>query len=78
MGWYAVDERSPDTHRGEREAEASERAKELAEAGAAYAGAPEGPRVNPAAHGDATDSTEPRQREVNPRAEDAEPRKDRS
>jgi pyruvate dehydrogenase E1 component alpha subunit len=36
-GWYSVDERSPDVHRGEEEAEASEVAHELAEAGAAYA-----------------------------------------
>jgi pyruvate dehydrogenase E1 component alpha subunit len=55
MGWYAVDERSPDPHPGEREAEASQRAKELAEAGAAYAGQPAGPRPNPALHGDAAD-----------------------
>jgi pyruvate dehydrogenase E1 component alpha subunit len=61
MGWYAVDERSPDPHRGEREAEASDRAKELAEAGAAYAGQPAGPRVNPAVHGDATEGTEARE-----------------
>jgi pyruvate dehydrogenase E1 component alpha subunit len=61
MGWYAVDERSPDPHPGEREAEASQRAKELAEAGAAYAGLPAGPRVNPAIHGDATEGTEVRE-----------------
>ncbi len=36
-GWYSVDERSPDVHPGEREAEASDVAHELAEAGAAYA-----------------------------------------
>jgi pyruvate dehydrogenase E1 component alpha subunit len=36
-GWYAVDERSPDVHRGEEEREASDVAHELAEAGAAYA-----------------------------------------
>jgi pyruvate dehydrogenase E1 component alpha subunit len=63
MGWYAVDERSPDPHPGEREAEASARAKRLAEAGAAYAGMPSGPRVNPAEHGDARDGAEARQRE---------------
>ncbi len=61
MGWYAVDERSPDPHPGEREAEASQRAKELAEAGAAYAGKPAGPRLNPAHHGDATEGTEVRE-----------------
>jgi hypothetical protein len=53
MGWYAVDERSPAPHRGEREAEAPAAAKELAEAGAAYAGRPAGPRPNPAESGDA-------------------------
>ncbi len=37
-GWYAVDERSPDSHPGESEREAGERARELAERGAAYAG----------------------------------------
>ena len=36
-GWYAVDERSPETHRGEAERAAGEVAHELAEAGAAYA-----------------------------------------
>jgi pyruvate dehydrogenase E1 component alpha subunit len=66
MGWYAVDERSPDPHPGEREAEASQRAKELAEAGAAYAGLPSGPRINPAAHGDATEGTEVREDEEAP------------
>jgi pyruvate dehydrogenase E1 component alpha subunit len=61
MGWYAVDERSPDPHRGEREAEASQRAKELAEAGARYAGIPAGPRINPAEHGDATEGVHVRE-----------------
>src|SRR4051812_49222581 len=37
-GWWAVDERSPDAHRGERERESGQLAHELAEAGAAYAG----------------------------------------
>jgi pyruvate dehydrogenase E1 component alpha subunit len=39
-GWYAVDERTPQPHRGEREHEvgAEGKVKELAEAGAAYAG----------------------------------------
>jgi pyruvate dehydrogenase E1 component alpha subunit len=36
-GWYAVDERSPDSHPGEEEREAGERARQLAEHGAAYA-----------------------------------------
>jgi pyruvate dehydrogenase E1 component subunit alpha len=41
-GWYAVDERTPEPHRGEaeREAAAAKRVRELAEAGAAYAGQP--------------------------------------
>jgi pyruvate dehydrogenase E1 component alpha subunit len=37
-GWYSVDERSPEVHRGEREREAGEVPRKLAEAGAAYAG----------------------------------------
>jgi pyruvate dehydrogenase E1 component subunit alpha len=59
-GWYAVDERSPEPHPGEREDEIPEAARELAEAGAAYAGQPEGPRPNPATHGDAQEGVEPR------------------
>jgi pyruvate dehydrogenase E1 component alpha subunit len=43
-GWYAVDERSPDTHPGESEREAGERAQRLAERGAAYAEPGAGPR----------------------------------
>ncbi|HEY5814873.1 MAG TPA: pyruvate dehydrogenase (acetyl-transferring) E1 component subunit alpha [Solirubrobacterales bacterium] len=59
-GWYAVDERSPEPHRGEREEEEMpEAARELAEAGAAYAGQPDGPRPNPAEHGDAQEGSEP-------------------
>jgi pyruvate dehydrogenase E1 component alpha subunit len=71
MGWYAVDERSPDPHPGEREAEASQRAKELAEAGAAYAGQPAGPRPNPAVHGDASDGRASRHHDAE--GEDGEP-----
>ena len=53
-GWYAVDERSPEPHRGEREGTMPEAARELAEAGAAYAErSEEGERPNPAVHGDA-------------------------
>jgi hypothetical protein len=39
-GWYAVDERTPQPHRGEEEREvgAGGEARKLAEAGAAYAG----------------------------------------
>jgi pyruvate dehydrogenase E1 component alpha subunit len=37
--WWTVDERSPETHRGEAERESGDVAHELAEAGAAYAGA---------------------------------------
>ncbi|HET7416840.1 MAG TPA: pyruvate dehydrogenase (acetyl-transferring) E1 component subunit alpha [Solirubrobacterales bacterium] len=59
-GWYAVDERSPEPHRGEDEAEMPAAARELAEAGAAYAGQPSGERPNPAVHGDAQEGVEPR------------------
>ena len=40
MGWYAVDERTPDPFRGEREREAAEkdRVRDLHEAGASYGG----------------------------------------
>jgi transketolase len=51
-GWYALDERSPEPHRGEREDEIPEAARELAEAGAAYAGQATGERHNPATHGE--------------------------
>jgi TPP-dependent pyruvate/acetoin dehydrogenase alpha subunit len=37
--WWTVDERSPETHRGEAERDSGDVAHELAEAGAAYAGA---------------------------------------
>jgi pyruvate dehydrogenase E1 component alpha subunit len=59
--WYAVDERSPEPHRGEREEDSMpEAARELAEAGAAYGGRPaDGPRPNPAASGDAQEGVEP-------------------
>ena len=36
--WWLVDERTPETHRGEEEREAGDVARQLAEAGAAYAG----------------------------------------
>ncbi|MBN1529309.1 MAG: hypothetical protein JW895_09640, partial [Thermoleophilaceae bacterium] len=36
-GWWTVDERSPEVHRGEREREAGDLPHELAEQGAAYA-----------------------------------------
>jgi pyruvate dehydrogenase E1 component alpha subunit len=36
-GWWTIDERSPEVHRGEREREAGELPHELAEKGAAYA-----------------------------------------
>jgi pyruvate dehydrogenase E1 component alpha subunit len=59
-GWYAIDERSPEPHRGEDEAEMPAAARELAEAGAAYAGQAEEQRPNPATHGDAQEGVEPR------------------
>ncbi len=62
-GWYAVDERSPEPHRGEDEGSMPEAARELAEAGAAYAGQPDGPRPqsrpNPAEEGDVQEGAEP-------------------
>jgi hypothetical protein len=58
-GWYAVDERSPEPHRGEHEDRMPTTARELAEAGAAYAGQPDGPRPNPAEHGDAQEGSQP-------------------
>jgi len=57
--WYAVDERSPEPHRGEQEGEMPAAARELAEAGAAHAGQPAGPRPNPSEHGDAQEGVEP-------------------
>ncbi|HSK49252.1 MAG TPA: pyruvate dehydrogenase (acetyl-transferring) E1 component subunit alpha [Solirubrobacterales bacterium] len=62
-GWYAVDERSPEPHRGERESSMPDAARELAEAGAAYADQPdedEGQRPNPAIHGDVQEGVEQR------------------
>jgi 2-oxoglutarate dehydrogenase complex dehydrogenase (E1) component-like enzyme len=57
-GWYAVDERSPEPHRGEHEAKMPDAARELAEAGAAYAEVEEeGTRPNPAIQGDAQDGS---------------------
>ncbi len=59
-GWYAVDERSPEPHRGEHEDRMPAAARELAEAGAAYAERDDGgPRPNPATHGDAQEGVEP-------------------
>jgi pyruvate dehydrogenase E1 component alpha subunit len=58
-GWYAVDERSPEPHRGEEEESMPAAARELAEAGAAYAGQPDGPRPNPAEDGDVQEGSEP-------------------
>ena len=51
-GWYAVDERTPEPHRGEEEREVGTEgeARKLAEAGAAYAGqeSPQGPQARQA------------------------------
>jgi pyruvate dehydrogenase E1 component alpha subunit len=73
-GWYAVDERSPEPHRGEREEQMPDAARELAEAGAAYAEHPDdGRRPNPALQGDAQDGAESRvsaEREVGDEGED--------
>ncbi len=61
MGWYAVDERTPEPHRGERPADAPASSRELAEAGAAYADeeADDGSRINPAEQGDAVIGVDP-------------------
>jgi pyruvate dehydrogenase E1 component alpha subunit len=79
-GWYAVDERSPEPHRGEHEDRMPDAARELAEAGAAYAEQPEdGPRPNPALQGDAQDGAESRvsaEREVGDEAESLDPEDD--
>jgi pyruvate dehydrogenase E1 component alpha subunit len=56
-GWYAVDERSPDTHPGEDEREAGDRAHELAERGALYAGPGAAPQRR--AEGDRADEEAP-------------------
>ena len=70
MGWYAVDERSPTPHRGEQEADAPQTAKKLAEAGAAHAGMPEGPRPNPAQQGDAAEGTEEKSQSSDPKLDE--------
>jgi pyruvate dehydrogenase E1 component alpha subunit len=79
-GWYAVDERSPEPHRGEREDRMPDAARELAEAGAAYAEQPDDrQRPNPALHGDAQDGAESRvsaEREVGGESEDMAPADD--
>jgi len=66
-GWYAVDERSPEPHRGEREEEMPAAARELAEAGAAYGGQPDGPRPNPAVEGEPVEGMGPEREEVEER-----------
>ena len=60
-GWYAVDERTPEPHRGEEEREVGTggEARKLAEAGAAHAGQPAGPRPNPAEQGDVQEGVKP-------------------
>jgi pyruvate dehydrogenase E1 component subunit alpha len=58
-GWYAVDERSPLPHRGEHEDRMPATARELAEAGAAYGGQPNGPLPNPRLPGDPEEGVEP-------------------
>jgi TPP-dependent pyruvate/acetoin dehydrogenase alpha subunit len=66
-GWYAVDERTPEPHRGEDEPElgAEGEVHELAEAGAAYAGAggPQG-RRRTAEDEDAEDAVQDRDEDV--------------
>jgi pyruvate dehydrogenase E1 component alpha subunit len=73
-GWYAVDERSPEPHRGEREDRMPDAARELAEAGAAYAEQPDDrQRPNPALQGDARDGTESRISADREAGDEAEP-----
>jgi pyruvate dehydrogenase E1 component alpha subunit len=64
-GWYAVDERSPEPHRGEDEGQMPDAARKLAEAGAAYAELDEGPRFNPAIRGDAQDGAHAADQDAN-------------
>jgi pyruvate dehydrogenase E1 component alpha subunit len=70
-GWYAVDERSPEPHRGEDEAEMPAAARELAEAAAAYAEQPTGDRPNPATQGDVQEGVEERVKASDREGEDA-------
>jgi pyruvate dehydrogenase E1 component alpha subunit len=60
-GWYAVDERTPEVHRGEEEHEIGKRGAphDLAEAGAAYAGVGDVQRRRRASAPDPADSAEP-------------------
>jgi pyruvate dehydrogenase E1 component alpha subunit len=73
MGWYAVDERTPEPHRGEREDEASEVARELAEAGAAHAGRPASKKPDPAEEGDAQEGESEAEESDDPEAGADEP-----
>ncbi len=69
-GWYAIDERTPQPHPGELERDlgAAGEIKELAEAGAAYAGARQGKRERPAdtAQGTEDEDTDEDRREGEP------------
>jgi pyruvate dehydrogenase E1 component alpha subunit len=62
-GWYAVDERTPEPHPGEREPEVGRegRVRELAEAGAAYAGRGQGPQRSGEEDPEAAEATEDRE-----------------
>jgi hypothetical protein len=64
-GWYAVDERTPEPHRGEEEREvgATGEARKLAEAGAAYAGQ-QAPRPRPRSADAPREGEEARDREA--------------
>ena len=76
MGWYAVDERTPEPHRGEREEEASEVARELAEAGAAHAGRPASKKPDPAEEGDAQEGEAEAEESDDPEAGADQPAED--
>jgi len=72
-GWYAVDERSPETHRGEEERDAGDIAHELAEAGAAYAKVGDADeRSHPGGGGDSGDSDDSEGEETEASAESSE------
>jgi pyruvate dehydrogenase E1 component alpha subunit len=72
-GWYAVDERSPETHRGEEERDAGDIAHELAEAGAAYAKVGDADeRSHPGGGGNSEDSDDSEGDETEASAESSE------
>ena len=65
--WFSVDQRSPEPHRGEHEREAGDVARELAEAGAAYA---EGDDARSRRRVDRAEADQPEEGEGEPAADD--------